>query len=137
MPSLYEGSVAILLSVPLFAFSIGFRSFKISRIIPWNFENTVFLRRCILGRRLRKHTEIWNLARKLKISKVISSNPPFKEWHVRLSKLCSDYCNGWEILVYLAEKVCVLGNWNVQCPNLMNLSRGLNLPKTGFNRAPD
>ena len=23
-----------------------------------------------------------------------------------------------------------------QCPNLMNLSRGFNLPKTGFNRAP-
>ena len=23
-----------------------------------------------------------------------------------------------------------------QCPNLINLSRGLNLPKTGFNRAP-
>ena len=23
-----------------------------------------------------------------------------------------------------------------QCPNLMTLSRGLNLPKTGFNRAP-
>ena len=23
-----------------------------------------------------------------------------------------------------------------QCPSLMNLSRGFNLPKTGFNRAP-
>ena len=24
----------------------------------------------------------------------------------------------------------------VKCPNLMNLSRGLNLPKNGFNKAP-